>query len=252
MNDVLASRHFSIFESIKGSLYSKALNMKIPNPSVEVDDFKSRAYEILKKLDSRLGSLIITKDLTESGTDELYSPCLHSEELLLETVYKYLVKSFVHLQITKLEKQTKTVEIDNDAVELLISEGTEAAEDLIATNVLLDKIESDIDQENGNSVQMLTHKHFLSSLKCAISLLEKDFDIKYVARVSSKSLEFSRSFFFLLWRVLPRFLAERQEVAENPLVQKQLNKITNSEYALKQRVFRYFKDYKGGMYKRLV
>lgn len=255
---MLAEKHAQIFEEIKPILYSKVSKLRRPNPDIEVNEFKSITYEILTKLDSRLHTLIIEKETSGLSKDQFYDPAIHSESMLLDTVYKYLVRSFANHQIKKMSRSRGFFEIalsgtDVEDIGGLLSPWVEPDTDkFISGTRLLKKINGDLMPPEAFSAQSATQYHFLKALAKAAELAIKEYEISFVAVIEDGQPRFAKAFYFVLWKEMPRTIATEMALAESPLVKKSLQKLIDSEQALKKRVSRYFNEYKGGVGTRIM
>lgn len=267
----LSDRVAKIYEEMEPTLLGLAHRFRAPNPQVTVNEWMSRAYEIVRKFqDGEIKAKVYTGETREL---EIYDPELHSQEELIEPVKNYLKQAFVNDIFKGYNKRKKHREAQNQ--EPLVTSTTseysqtgfaESATGLFKYDAITIKdfrkiVEKDWERAAASSNCLLdtVGERFLFAVyNLCNSIINRGGEWENLVVVTDVDTEDNKKFFTYDFR---SELEEgvRSEICklilheQNPIVIKKLGKLANpgNKQALQKRLFRYLYEYKKGFPERL-
>lgn len=254
----------AIYSGIRPSLVSMAYNFKVNNPVDYTEEWQTKAYSILSKFDSGALKPRLYLDSSKSKLVD-YDPKEHSKEMLVSGIKSYLVKSFANDLIKNSNSKKRDSAFLKRAMQAQAQispdkfyQASNTIEKSITIQEFVEVVSFDLERLYAPiTINDKVQKIFLEALVEVCESMKRSFGNLRIAlnvNTTSKRKFFTDDFKCDLETEIVKILCDRTICEKNPLVVKRLSALINQEKksAIKNKIYRYLFDYKGGMPKRLA
>lgn len=258
-----------IYKEIEKQLVALAHRYRAPRPQAAVDEWFSRAYEIVLRFDT--GDLQpkvkVDKDMVP------YNPEIHPDEMFLVELKRYLKQAFIN-DLLKAYHHNKKMVSDNDnvAASQVANYAATSAEssirpifkyDVIQLDSLIKILEYDLDKNEGSMSCMVDviHGNFVKAVLSFAKNLSTRPEWQDQAVVTDIDEKDNKKFFANDFRSeledgVRKELCKQILSEENPIIIEKLAKLVQVEpkeckAALQKRLFRYLYEFRGGIPARM-
>lgn len=270
-DEKFAQKLAEIYKELEPSLLAIAHRYRAPNPHVAVDGWRSRAYEIVDRMDKgELNRKVYVNPDNQEEMEE-YNPDEHEVERFVFSLKNYLKQSFANDLLKAQEKAQRA----RDARDSLVGATTSSYSkigfavesrdlmkyDSIRINNLIKIIKSDVEKVEKSQtcvLDVVQHRFLFSLLNFCNEMRSRGGDWETMVVVPDVDEKENKKFFSYDFRSeledgIRKQLCRCIVVEKSPIVIQKLAKLVDrkNKSALQKRLFRYLYEYRRGMPVRL-
>jgi len=258
-----AERAHELHKELERPLLALAFRYGAPRPQAVVQEWLSRAYEIVDRFDKRE----LNPQVKVDGKWVNYIHGYHDESLFVAELKRYLKRAFINDMHKVYHRSKKTISDQDAAAASAVASFSGVSGyreivrpifkyDALRLDTLIKLFESDLDktEASANCVLDVIQSNFVKALIGYCKELQhrpgwEDFVVIPDPDEKDNKKYFSQDFRSDLEDGLRKQLCKRVLAEDSPMVIEKLSKLISpsNKAALQKRIFRYLFEYKGGV-----